>query len=157
MEIIVIAGILFLAFKFNIIQKLFGIYKQASAATAVEVMLQHFANKGMLNFNPRLMSKVFVHNAWNLKPDVFNGKFGQRPHNVSVATYALAVAAEDLTRKQDQDYYSVTMALGNALAELETNGGYYPLKSIDHEIIKDSMLIYASLIPNYQNPDELMS
>ncbi len=151
MEIIVIALIIYFAYKFNLIGGALNVYKKSIASLPVQSLLEHQHTRGFLGSDPNALSNKFIEDAWEKKPDIFEGKFGQRPHKLSAATYALALGAQRLTVEQDDDSPAVTIALGNALSELDTNGNLYPFKAIDHELIKQSMAIYMGLMQKYNN------
>lgn len=152
MEIIAIALVVFIGFKFNIIGTVIDIYKKSIASLPVQTLLEHQKKRGLFEGDANAISNQLIERAWDNKPDIFQGKFGQRPHKLSTSTYALALGAQRSTLEQDNNAPALTMALGNALIELNTNGNLYPFQNIDHELNNQSMAIYIELTEKYNNP-----
>lgn len=109
-------------------------WKKSEAAAVVQNLLEHQAKHGFFNSDPAQTATFLIAKVWDSKPDIFNGKFGQRPHKMSVAAIALSSAIDNLSPQND-NYSSLIIALGNLLQEWETNGSLYPLNSIDNELL----------------------
>lgn len=154
MEIVILAVIAFLALKFGIIRIVISWIKKSDAAASIQTILEK--QKGFLLFNgdPATTASTYVQEAWESKPDVFNGKCGGRPHKLSVIIYSLALAAQKLDKEKNLNFSSAMVGLGEAISELEVNSGYYPLSDLDKSLIDEAMLIIRpfinrqSLIPN---------
>jgi TPR repeat protein len=100
---------------------------------------------GLLNFESLHLANKLVEFVWDSEPDIFNGKFGQRPHKMTVAAYALAIGVEigvDLFAIDKQNQKAIVVALSTILFEIQTNGTLYPLNSLDHQLLKTSMAIF---------------
>jgi hypothetical protein len=67
------------------------------------------------------------------KPDLFNGRFGQRPHKISVAAVALA---QGFTPEYDYAEGYAQGAIGTLLTEVAVNGWRYPFNGIDHTLLQ---------------------
>ena len=137
-------------------------YKKSEAAVVVQNLLEHQANVGLFDLDPAKLANKLVEIVWDSKPDVFDGKFGQRPHKITVAASALANGIE-LFDGGDLNRNALVLSLGNILSELETNGRLYPLNSLDHQLIEASMSIFAEIAQEFsESPlageiDEFMS
>jgi hypothetical protein len=137
-------------------------YKKSEAAVVVQNLLEHQANVGLFDLDPAKLANKLVEIVWDSKPDVFDGKFGQRPHKITVAASALANGIE-LFDDGDLNRNALVLSLGNILSELETNGRLYPLNSLDHQLIEASMSIFAEIAQEFsESPlageiDEFMS
>lgn len=119
-------------------------YKKSEAAVVVQNLLEHQANVGLFDLDPAKLANQLVVIVWDSKPDVFDGKFGQRPHKITVAASALANGIE-LFDEGDLNRNALVLSLGNILSELETNGRLYPLNSLDHQLLEVSMSIFAEI------------
>lgn len=119
-------------------------WKKSEAATVVQNLLEQQAQHGFFTSDPAKTATLLVAKVWDHKPDVFNGKFGQRPHKLSVAAIALSFAIDNLSPQYD-DYAALIIALGNLLQELETNGSLYPLNSIDNELLKGAIQTFIEV------------
>lgn len=137
-------------------------YKKSEAAVVVQNLLEHQANVGLFDLDPAKLANKLVEIVWDTKPDVFDGKFGQRPHKITVAASALANGIE-LFDEGDLNRNALVLSLGNILSELETNGRLYPLNSLDHQLLEVSMSIFAEIAQEFsESPlageiDEIMS
>lgn len=151
---IILGVIIFLIMKFDVIRILISWIKKSDAAASIQVILEK--QKGFLLFNgdPATTASKYVQEAWESKPDVFNGKFGGRPHKLSVIIYSLALAAQKLDKEKNLNFSSAMVGLSEVISELEVNSGYYPLSDLDKSLIDEAMLIIrplvnrGSLIPN---------
>jgi len=124
-------------------------YKKSEAAVVIWNLLEHQANVGLFNQDPAKLANKLVENVWESKPDIFGGKFGQRPHKLAVAAFALANGIE-LFHDGDLNRRAIILSLGYILSELETNGRLYPFNSLDHVLLESSMSIFTNIA------DELM-
>lgn len=119
-------------------------YKKSEAAVVVQNLLENQARLGLLNRDPAKFANELIGAVWDSKPDVFEGKFGQRPFKITVAASALANGI-DLLKDGDPNRDALVMSLGNILSELETNGRLYPLNSLDGELIDASMATFTKI------------
>lgn len=110
-------------------------FKKSEAAIVVQNLLSHQAKIGLFAKDPAEIATILISNVWNAKPDIFNGKFGKRPHKLSTAAAALSreIAGMDFDHP---DFASFQICLGNILREYDTNGGLYSLSNIDHSLLK---------------------
>ncbi len=146
MGIIILALAAFLVFKFGIIGKLISVYKKSEAAASIQSLLER--QQAMLIFDgtPSTAANRYVEDAWESKPDVFNGKFGKRPHKLSVVLYSLAYMARQYDAQNNPHFGAVMIAAGNVVSEIETNGRYYPFSNVDQALIQESMQIISPII-----------
>lgn len=119
-------------------------WKKSEAAAVVQNLLEHQAKYGFFNADPAQTATFLIAKVWDSKPDIFNGKFGQRPHKMSVAAISLSSAIDNLSPQND-NYSSLIIALGNLLQEWETNGSLYPLNSIDNELLKAALQTFIEV------------
>lgn len=128
----------------NIFSRIKNIYKKSEAAVVVQNVLEHQVSVGFLHMDPAKLGTKLVGTVWDSKPDIFNGRFGQRPHKITVAAFALANGI-DLFDDEDRNRIALVLSLGNILSELETNGRLYPLNSLDHQLLEVSVSIFAEV------------
>lgn len=105
-------------------------YKKTEAAVVVQNLLDLSARAGLFEGDTSLVARTVVDAAWKHKPDIFSGKFGQRPHKIAVAGFALGLA---VTRLDDSSNLKsiLVIALGNLLSEAATNRLMYGFSSMD--------------------------
>ena len=123
-------------------------YKKSEAAVVIQNLLEHQANAGLFDLDPAKVANTLVQAVWDAKPDVFDGKFGQRPHKITVAAAALANGIA-ITRKDHSSRDAMTLALGNVLSEIETNGRLYPLNSLDHALLETSLSVFREIAEEF--------
>ncbi|EJM69954.1 hypothetical protein [Pseudomonas sp. GM55] len=123
-------------------------YKKSEAAIVVQNLLEQQAKVGIFDLDPARFAKKLIEIIWNSKPDVFDGKFGQRPHKLAVAASALSNGIA-LFEVGSLNRGAVILSLGNIISEVETNGGHYPLNSLDHHLLENSILVFAKATQEY--------
>lgn len=112
-------------------------WKKSEAAVIIQNLLEIQQKAGLFDRDPAKVANSLIANVWEAMPDVFDGKFGQRPHKISVA--AIALATEVKTGIYNNYKSSLLIALGTLLDEVKTNGQLYPFNRVD-----DSLLISSS-------------
>jgi hypothetical protein len=127
-------------------------YKKSEASLVVRDLLAHQVKAGYCSFDPELVSRKLIEMVWKTKPDIFAGKFGQRPHKLAVAAFALALGAR-LFDEGNPNRAALVIALGNLLSELEVNGRLYPLNSLDHVLLETAVATFKVATDNI--PDAL--
>ncbi|MCL5668515.1 MAG: hypothetical protein M1392_00605 [Gammaproteobacteria bacterium] len=126
-------------------------YKKSEAAVVVQNLLEHYE---LLDLGPSLMANKLVAAIWEEKPDVFSGKFGQRPHKLTVAAAALANGIH-LFEKNDLNRSVLALSLGTILSEIEVNGGLYPLNSLDRQLLEEAQAGFFKVAGELDNMDIL--
>lgn len=124
-------------------------YKKSEAAAVVHNLLEHQAKIGLLDADPQQLANRLVSLAWEQKPDLFDGKSGQRPHKISVAAAALANGIDQFAQK-DTNRPALVLALGTILLEIETNGRLYSLSGVDHTLIEAAAMIFSEMATDHQ-------
>jgi hypothetical protein len=119
-------------------------YKKSEAAVIVQNLLENQAGAGLLALDPAKLANKLVATVWESKPDIFNGKFGQRPHKIAVAASALANGI-CLFEDSNPNKNALVFSLSNILEELGTNGGLYPFNSLDQQLIQGAMSVIAEI------------
>lgn len=154
MEIIIAALLIYITFKFDLMSGLISRYKKSEAAASIEMLLER--QKQLLYFdgNPALAANQYVQEAWSVKQTVFDGKFGKRPHKLAVILYSLACAARKLDEPRDKNLEAILLSLSNVAAEIQANGKYYGLSSVDHALIEEAMQITT---PIFQRENDKFS
>lgn len=124
-------------------------FKKSEAAALTQKLLEQQVRNGLLDLDPATLSNKLVEQIWITKPDIFNGKFGQRPHKISVAASALAKGTEFLD-EDDTNRNAIMLALGMLIQECEVNGRLYPLNSLDFALLEqasNTFSEYTSILP----------
>ena len=119
-------------------------YKKSEAAVVVQNLLEHQAKAENFDLDSVSYANKLVTAVWGQKPDIFNGKFGQRPHKFTVAALALANGIDQL-EETDPNWQALVLSLGNILSELEVNGRLYPLNSLDHQLLETAVAVFTKI------------
>lgn len=109
--------------------------KKSEAAVCVQNLLEQQQKIDYFTGNPANYASSIVQAAWDERPHVFNGKFGQRPHKISVAAIVLSRALS-LSSEGDPNRFALLACLGTAVAEAHTNAGFYPFNNLDMTLIE---------------------
>lgn len=137
-------------------------YKKSEAAVIVQNLLEMQAKMGMLDLDPASTANKLIEEVWSESPHLFDGRFGQRPHKLSVAAAAFARAVDRLG-DNDPVMYVFMIAMGNIMNEVSTNGRLYPFNSVDIQLLEAASGIFASVServeqsPMGQDIDHLLS
>lgn len=134
-------------------------FKKSEAAVMVDKLLQSQIDIG--NFETKLVVKdlanTLVQQAWSLKPDLLGGRFGTRPHKLSVVIFTFSAAAaienEDSFKKSSslQDVCLIILSLLSN--ELKNNGRLYNLSQTDDVIIELAFQAAAEIIDEKNKND----
>jgi len=83
--------------------------------------------------------------AWAKDPSLFDGRYGRRPHRVSVAASAFAGA---LCRWEIETTLGEIcfLCLGLLLAEIERNGPKYPLTDLDKVLLEGASETFMRVV-----------
>jgi len=125
-------------------------WEKSKAATTVQNCLEVQAKAGILEYPPAELANKLVAAIWDEKPDIFNGKFGQRPHTIAVAAAALANGA-DLIGESNSSRNALLLSLGNILSEAETNGSLYPFSSMDYTLLDAAMNTFTEAMEDFES------
>jgi hypothetical protein len=135
----------------GIFRNLKSIYKKSEGAVVVQNLLEHYAKRGLFDLDAAAYANKLMELVWQVMPDVFEGKFGQRPYKLSAAAIALANGVGFLENgvcildEADFRYGNIfQLALGDTLIEAETNGHLYPLNNLDYHLLGRAMEIYKT-------------
>jgi UDP-glucose 6-dehydrogenase len=115
-------------------------FRKSEAAVVVQNLLEHQARVGLFDQNSAAFANAIIEAVWQSKPDIFSGKFGQRPHKIATAAIALASASARLT---DENRMAVLISLGNVLSEVERNGPLYPFNSMDAHLFEAAGKVFV--------------
>jgi len=116
-------------------------FKKSKAAVVVQNLLEHQAEAGNLEADPAKLANGLVTLVWDQKSDLLGGKFGQRPHKISIAAAALANGIEQIG-PTSPIRNALIISVGNLLSEIETNGAFYPLNGIDQALIESASSVF---------------
>ena len=114
-------------------------YRKAQAAVVVQGLLEHVGAK-MPWFaleTPGFVANRIVAAAWDLRPDLFDGRHGLRPTKIGVAAAALAHAVVTLPQ-HGQIYGPAGAALTVLLTQIEQKGDFMALNSADANLIQQA-------------------
>jgi hypothetical protein len=110
-------------------------FKKAEAAVIVQNLLVEHKEAGNLNRDPAEVANALISAVWGQKPDLFEGRFGTRPHKIAVAASALANALE-ISYDWGQDRRALIGSFLTVMAEVQTNGGFYGLSGPDNVLLE---------------------
>jgi hypothetical protein len=119
-------------------------FKKSEAAVVIQNLLSDHKARGACEGDPAFIATKLISLVWDQKPDLFNGKFGQRPHKLSVAAIALAQGLNGFAYNRDMQLACLN-SLGTILDQLNVNGQFYKLNAIDDALISEAFIDYAAM------------
>lgn len=127
-------------------------FHKAQAATVAQTIIKQQSERGLMECPPKLagqMAHKLVEACWARQPDVYEGKFGQRPHKLTTAATAFATAA--LAVKRAELKLGMAMCLGIILTEVEQNRPMYPLNSMDDQLLTQAAEVFHEVTGEQAN------
>ncbi len=116
-------------------------YKKSEAAVVIQNLLEAQEKMGFFRLDPAKHANTLIQSMWDEKPDVFSGKFGQRPHKLATAAIALARGLS-VSHKDDVNRMAILACLSTVLAEVDTNRGFYPFNGLDATLFEAAGQIF---------------
>jgi len=106
------------------------------AISLVTRQLQRLIDQGFLEGQPGVLAAELVGHAWALRPALFEGREGSRPHPFAVAAIALAEAVRLESLRGDAPLGAIyTLALSALLDGIVSLRVTLPLHEIDDRLI----------------------
>jgi len=137
-------------------------YKKSEAAVVVQNLLEMQKKSGLFDSGPASSATSLVDAVWTKNPHLFDGRFGQRPHKISLAASAFSNAI-DVLEVGNPNSNSFAMCLGNILNELSVNGKLYPLNNLDIDLLDTASKTFTRISEEFaasplgQEIDNLMN
>lgn len=90
-----------------------------------------------LNTKPEHLSQIAADKVWATYPDIFNGKFGQRPQKIVGALVGLCLLIHSIDRDKDhENFITIRVALFAIIDEIEKNIKSYAFTNVDIETVE---------------------
>lgn len=119
-------------------------YKKSEAAVIVQNLLEELKQNGLFDSDPAIVANKLVEAAWETRPDVFSGKYGERPHKLSLAAYSLANAIDKLDR-DSRTRATLQIPFGQLMREIVRNAKSYPFNEVDHILLSGAAQLFDQL------------
>lgn len=117
-------------------------FKKSEAAVVVQNLFEIQAKVGIFQYDPAKIATHLVAHVWDQTPDIFEGKFGVRPHKLAVAAVALGngffVFEADASLRA-----SCLVALGEILKTIGVNGELFQFNNVDHKLFESAMQMFT--------------
>ena len=116
-------------------------YHKLQARLILQSLFDHFNN--VRNFSNKVRASELawriISVAWDNNKILYDGTHGIRPHKLVLAASALRYALE-LYPAHSTERLAITIALTNALNEIEANGFLYGFSDLDKTLVINIML-----------------
>lgn len=119
-------------------------WKKAEAAAVLEKLLEEQVALGLFGSDPAKSANILVGKAWDAHPELFDGRFGQRPHKLATAAATLAMTLERLP-ETSSSRDALTVCLGRLLAAIAEHGVFLPLTALDHRLLDHAGEVFAAI------------
>lgn len=134
----------------NFLKAVKNTYKKSEAAVVVQNLLEIQAKAGHFNDDPAQAANKLIGDVWDKSPHLFDGRFGQRPHKISVAAVAISNAINDMGAGKSLQS-PLAICLGNILSEIEVNGKLYPLNNLDADLIESAFQTLNVMMAEFES------
>lgn len=137
-------------------------FKKSEAAVIVQNLLEMQQKSGLFDNDPASSATSLVDAVWTKNPHLFDGRFGQRPHKISLAASAFSNAI-DVLEVGNPNSNCFAMCLGNILNEVSVNGKLYPLNNLDMDLLDTAAKTFTRISEEFaasplgQEIDNLMN
>lgn len=137
-------------------------FKKSEAAVIVQNLLEMQQKSGLFDNDPASSATSLVDAVWTKNPHLFDGRFGQRPHKISLAASAFSNAI-DVLKVGNPNSNCFAMCLGNILNEVSVNGKLYPLNNLDMDLLDTAAKTFTRISEEFaasplgQEIDDLMN
>ena len=140
-------------------------FKKSEAAVIVQNLLEMQQKSGLFDNDPASSATTLVDAVWTKNPHLFDGRFGQRLHKISLAASAFSNAI-DVLEVGNPNSNCFAMCLGNILNEVSVNGKLYPLNNLDMDLLDTAAKTFTRIseefaasplgqeIDNFKNQNE---
>lgn len=117
-------------------------FKKSEAAVVVQNLFEIQAKAGIFQHDPAKIATHLVASVWDQKPDIFDGKFGVRPHKLAVAAVALGNGFYVFESERPLRA-SCLIALGEILKTIGVNGSLFQFSNVDHTLFDSAMQMFT--------------
>lgn len=126
-------------------KRMWNNYKKAHAAVVVQNALTESRNIGLFSLDPAFVANRLVGELWKKKTDVLEGKFGHRPHKLSIAAASLG---DTIAMKDDwgANTKGIQLAFLKLMQEVYVNGDLYGLTATDFFVLEESREAFKELV-----------
>lgn len=133
---------------------LFSFFPNLLAKSKASIILENLLTiqKEKYNFDDNIskISQELINQVFESMPDVYEGKFGVRPHKVTVAIAALAEGLNKIN--VDNKLFSpYLLSLATALNDVEINSGFYSFTNIDYTLISTSIKVFEKKANEFEH------
>lgn len=139
---------------------IFSFFGTIGLRAKADVIMKNFFKLTASNFNDRELKwneleaelrKMILNLAWEAYPDVFNGKFGQRPHHMTVVLVGMTTLLSGSTKKEDKIFLPILLAASMIHNDFLQNQYMEPYKNIDREIFHQMDLPLRLIISEWES------
>lgn len=113
-------------------------YKKCITAALIQELVERRQGLFINVNNSGMLARQIVLDAWKEKPDIFNGKYGNYPHKISTAAYALSLAMKTYSH-ETPEFMMAMLSLSDILNEVSTHGDLYPFTLLDLSLIDEAI------------------
>ena len=109
-------------------------FKKSEAAVVVQNLLALEAENGLFDGDAAAAARELVQNAWDRRPDLFEGKLGVRPDKLAIAATAFSDAVGKQAPSGDFDPVHL-LCLGRILEAVDRKGAALRLSGLDFDLL----------------------
>jgi len=120
-------------------------FKKSEAAVVVQNLLEETKRVGFFDSDPARVANRLVESAWDSRPDIFGGAYGDRPHKVTFAAYSFAYAIGNL-RRDSPARDALVIPFGKLMLYLQKTGHLFSFNRLDNELLGAALCVFEELM-----------
>ena len=128
-------------------------YKKSEAAVVAQNLLELQSKICFYDKDPAEVANILISNVWDKMPNVFEGKYGRRPHKINIAALAFANKLKDMPIDHE-DFCVFQLCLAKIVSAWETNDGVYLQTDSDKLIQKSAVDIFVLKAEEFEKKNE---
>jgi hypothetical protein len=115
------------------------------AAAVISRLLAELACVGIVEGSPAALAKQALDRAWRWNVDLLEGASGPKPHEMTIAATALALAVLHQAHRQNETMQGVYfLALGMILDEIAGNASTYSFHDVDVRLLDAAAATFSA-------------
>ena len=129
-----------------------NIWAKSNSAIIVENYLRQH-EPSLPPEDSKAMASICVNKSWEIYPDVFDGKYGQRPHKIVIALVGMTQVINS-TERNHQSFQLMLLSTVNLYRDILANSELLPLKNIDYKMIETITPIIEDEIADWEEKNK---
>ena len=125
-------------------------WKKSEAAVIIQQLLEQKAAAGIFRGDPPTVANSIIAVGWEQMPDVFSGRFGNRPHKISIAAFCLGYFT-NIYDGDEQNGAVLAICFIEVMEEIQRHWQLYGLTSADEFVLEQPAQFFSDIQHQMKN------